>query len=121
MTLKELWHRLGSPRWFYRISGPLAWVLGILALVLLVSGSVWGLAFAPPDYQQGNSFRIIYIHVPSAWMSLFIYMCMAGAGPVGAQGRRFEPGARRGPPRRPWRRRKGRRGSHSAGALPPAR
>ena len=34
MTLKELWHRLGSPRWFYRISGPLAWVLGILALVL---------------------------------------------------------------------------------------
>jgi|TARA_Y100001933_G_scaffold264380_1_gene329704 heme exporter protein C len=82
VTLKELWHRLGSPRWFYRISGPLAWVLGILALVLLVSGSVWGLAFAPPDYQQGNSFRIIYIHVPTAIVAQSAYMLMGVAGAI---------------------------------------
>jgi heme exporter protein C len=45
-------------------------------------GLVGGLVLAPPDYQQGDSFRIIYIHVPSAWMSLFIYVVMAVAGAV---------------------------------------
>ncbi len=39
--------------------------------------------YAPPDYQQGDSFRIIYVHVPSAWMSLFVYMVMAVAGAIG--------------------------------------
>ena len=39
MTLKEFWHRLGSPRWFYGISGPLVWVLGSLAVLLLVVGT----------------------------------------------------------------------------------
>ena len=59
-------HKLGSPKWFYEISGPLA------ALVRRGGGAAdrhrlrLGLAFAPPDYQQGNSFRIIYIHVPAA-------------------------------------------------------
>ena len=66
MTLKELWHRLGSPRWFFQWSGGMRAVLGVLAALLLVVGTVWGLVFAPPDYQQGNSFRIIYVHVPSA-------------------------------------------------------
>lgn len=45
-------------------------------------GVVWGLIFAPPDYQQGESYRIIFIHVPSAWMSLFIYAVLASAGAV---------------------------------------
>jgi heme exporter protein C len=82
VTLKELWHRLGSPRWFYQISGPLRWVLGSLAVVLLVVGTVWGLAFAPPDYQQGNSFRIIYVHVPSAIVAQSAYLLMGAAGLV---------------------------------------
>jgi heme exporter protein C len=82
VTLKEFWHRLGSPRWFYRISGPLAWVLGALALVLLAAGTFWGLAVAPPDYQQGNSFRIIYVHVPSAIVAQSAYMLMGVAGVV---------------------------------------
>jgi heme exporter protein C len=82
VTLKELWHRLGSPRWFYGIGGPLSWVLGILAVVLLVTGTVWGLAFAPPDYQQGNSFRIIYVHVPSAIVAQSAYLLMGVAGAV---------------------------------------
>lgn len=82
MTLKELWHRLGSPRWFYRISGPLRLVLGAAAVVLLLTGTFWGLAVAPPDYQQGNSFRIIYVHVPSAIVAQSAYMLMGAAGLV---------------------------------------
>src|SRR3546814_12916175 len=71
------------PIWFYEISGRwlpwLAW-----AAVLLVSvGVVWGLAFAPEDYQQGNSFRIIYIHVPAAFLAQSIYVMLAVAGVVG--------------------------------------
>jgi heme exporter protein C len=73
---------LGSPRWFFRISGPLAWVLGSLALVLLLVGSVWGLAFAPPDHLQGNSFRIMYVHVPAAIVAQSTYMLMGAAGLV---------------------------------------
>ncbi|RMG28857.1 MAG: heme ABC transporter permease [Gammaproteobacteria bacterium] len=73
-------HRLASPPHFYRISGRLLPWLGAAFALLLVAGLVGGLYLAPPDYQQGDSFRIMYIHVPSAWMSLFIYMVMAGAG-----------------------------------------
>lgn len=50
---------------------------------LLVSGIIWALAFAPSDYQQGNSFRIIYIHVPSAILAQSCYMLMAIAGAIG--------------------------------------
>jgi heme exporter protein C len=82
VTLKELWHRLGSPRWFFQISGGLRRVLGVLAVVLLVTGTVWGLALAPPDYQQGNSFRIIYVHVPSAVVAQSAYLLMGAAGVV---------------------------------------
>ncbi|HKF60173.1 MAG TPA: heme ABC transporter permease [Dongiaceae bacterium] len=50
------------------------------ATVLLIgTGLVWGLFIAPPDYQQGESVRIMYVHVPSAWMALFIYTCIAAA------------------------------------------
>jgi heme exporter protein C len=77
--------------WFYKLASPphvygaaaalTPWFLG-LATIALGYGVVDGLAFAPPDYQQGDAFRIIYVHVPSAWMSLFIYTTMAVAGAV---------------------------------------
>ena len=78
-----LWfHKLGSPPHFYRIAGNwLPW-LGTIFLLLLVAGVYGGLILAPPDYQQGESYRIIFVHVPSAWMSLFIYMVMAACGVV---------------------------------------
>jgi len=78
-----LWfHKLGSPPHFYRIAGNwLPW-LGTIFLLLLVAGLYGGLILAPPDYQQGESYRIIFVHVPSAWMSLFIYMVMAACGVV---------------------------------------
>ncbi len=79
-----LWfYQLASPKWFYELSGKLLPGFGWAALLLLTVGTVWGLAFAPPDYQQGNSFRIIYIHVPGAILAQSCYMLMAVAGLVG--------------------------------------
>jgi heme exporter protein C len=57
--------------------------LGVATLMLLVTGLVWGLAFAPEDARQGNSFRIIYLHVPAAFLALAGYFLMAAAGAVG--------------------------------------
>jgi heme exporter protein C len=57
--------------------------LGAATLTLLVTGLVWGLAFAPEDVRQGNSFRIIYLHVPAAFLALAGYFLMAAAGAVG--------------------------------------
>lgn len=70
-------HKLASPKYFYDISGKLIpWLGGLTSLTLLV-GLYYGLIVAPPDYQQGESYRIMFIHVPSAWMSMFIYVLMA--------------------------------------------
>jgi heme exporter protein C len=52
-------------------------------VIAIVCGLIGGLALAPPDYQQGDAFRIIYVHVPSAYMSLFCYSAMALAGAIG--------------------------------------
>ncbi|MFA9421693.1 MAG: heme ABC transporter permease [Gammaproteobacteria bacterium] len=56
--------------------------LTALFLLLLLPGLYGGLVLAPPDYQQGESYRIIFIHVPAAWMSLFVYVVMAFCGVV---------------------------------------
>jgi heme exporter protein C len=56
---------------------------GWIALVLIAVGTVGGLWIAPPDYQQLDAFRIIYFHVPSAWLSQFGYVLMATAAAVG--------------------------------------
>ena len=56
--------------------------LGWLSLILIGTGLVWGLFIAPPDYQQGDSFRIIYIHVPAASLAMSIYAGMAIASAV---------------------------------------
>ncbi len=78
-----LWfHKLGSPPHFYRIAGKWIPWLGAAFLVLLLAGLYGGLIKAPPDYQQGESYRIIFIHVPAAWMSLFVYVVMAVCGLV---------------------------------------
>jgi heme exporter protein C len=79
----EYFYKYGSPRYFYDLSVMLAPWLGGICIILFIAGLIGGLVLAPPDYQQGESFRIIYVHVPSAWMSLFIYMVMAGAGAIG--------------------------------------
>ncbi|WAW93892.1 heme ABC transporter permease [Xanthomonas citri pv. malvacearum] len=72
-----LWlHQLSSPPTFYRVAGSVRpWALGLAALLGAVA-AYGGLVLAPPDYQQHDAYRIIFIHVPSAWMSLFIYAAM---------------------------------------------
>ena len=75
-------HKYASLMHCYRLSRRLTPWLGLATLGLLAWGLVGGLLLAPADYQQGDSFRIMYVHVPAAWMSLFVYMSMAAAGAV---------------------------------------
>ncbi len=83
MSSWQWFHRLGSPRWFYRKTDALLPWLGGISFILLVVGAIWALAFSPADYKQGNSYRIIYLHVPAAFLALAGYYIMAVAGAVG--------------------------------------
>jgi heme exporter protein C len=70
-------HQLGSPPTFDRFAARWApWAYG-LAVAVMAWGIWMALFQVPADYQQGDSFRILYIHVPSAWMSLFVFALMA--------------------------------------------
>lgn len=74
------WYFFSSPATFYRLAGWLApWFLA-LAAALGIAGLYVGLVVAPTDAQQGEVYRVIFIHVPAAWMSMFIYFVMAGYG-----------------------------------------
>ena len=75
-------HRFGSPPFVYRLAGRMAPVLGLICLLCLVAGLYLGLVVAPADYEQGDSYRIIFVHVPAAWMSMFVYMVMAASSAV---------------------------------------
>lgn len=75
--------KYASPPHFYRLARRLSPWFGWTAGVLFAVGLYGAFIYAPADYQQGESFRIIYVHVPSAWMSLFVYVVMASAGAVG--------------------------------------
>lgn len=75
-------HRLGSPPYFFRLAERLGPWLMTAALLLIAGGCAAGLFLAPKDYQQGDAFRIIYVHVPTAAISLSIYVAMALAGAV---------------------------------------
>ena len=70
-------HKMASPRYFYDLAGRFIPWLSTLTLVLLALGLYLGLFVAPPDYQQGQSYRIMFVHVPGAWLSLFAYVFMA--------------------------------------------
>lgn len=75
--------KYAAPERFYKLAVTLTPWFGWSSLLLFIVGLYGGLVYAPADYQQGDSFRIIYIHVPSAWMSLFVYVVMATAGAIG--------------------------------------
>lgn len=83
--LKAIWafiQRFSSPPYFYRISAKIfPWTVAVFIGCCLY-GLYGGLVTAPTDYQQGDSYRIMYVHVPAAWMSMFIYMVMAFCGAV---------------------------------------
>jgi heme exporter protein C len=76
-------HRLASPPYIYALARRLTPWFGWASGLLIVAGLYGALVLAPPDYQQGDGFRIIYVHAPSAWMSLMVYTTMAVAAAVG--------------------------------------
>src|SRR5580693_5024831 len=69
--------RLANPARFMRVSGTMLPWLGGLTVVVLALGLVWALLLAPPDYQQGESVRIMFIHVPAAVMAEGVYYFIA--------------------------------------------
>ncbi len=72
-------HSLASPARFIRLSDTLLPWLSVLTALLLLFGVTEALFVSPADYQQGDTVRIMYVHVPSAWMSMMIYSVMAAA------------------------------------------
>jgi heme exporter protein C len=71
------WFKYAAPQRFYDLAGRAVPVFGALAVALAAAGLILGLLLAPTDAQQGDAYRIIYIHVPAAWMSMVIYVAMA--------------------------------------------
>jgi len=77
------WFKYAAPQVFYPLAGRLLpWCYGGAVLLALI-GLYIGLIIAPTDFQQGDSYRIIFIHVPAAWMSMIIYLAMAFWAAVG--------------------------------------
>ncbi len=71
------WFKYSSPQTFYPLAGrTVPWFMGS-AVILALIGLYIGFFVAPTDFQQGESYRIIFIHVPAAWMSMLIYLVMA--------------------------------------------
>ena len=75
--------RFANPNRFLNLTRPLVPWLGGLTLLSLGVGLYLGLFQAPADYQQGESVRIMYVHVPAAWMAMFCYTAMAISAAVG--------------------------------------
>jgi heme exporter protein C len=76
-------HRLGSPPYIYNLAARLTPWFAWPAALLMLGGLYDGLVLSPPDYQQGDGFRIMYVHVPTAYLSLMIYTTMAISAAVG--------------------------------------
>ena len=66
-------HKYANPHRFLDITEPLSKIFGALSIIFLIVGTVLALFFSPPDYQQSETVRIMYIHVPAAWLSLLAY------------------------------------------------
>jgi len=78
-----IFQKYAAPKYFYPLAGKCLPWFAWLCILTLGAGLYLGLFVAPPDYQQGETVRIMFIHVPAAWMSMFIYAVMAGAAAVG--------------------------------------
>lgn len=77
MTKGNSWFQFASPARFYPLAGRMIPWFGWVAALLALAGLYVGFFVAPTDWQQGESYRIIFIHVPAAWMAMFIYLVMA--------------------------------------------
>jgi heme exporter protein C len=77
------WFWYASPQTFYPLAGKMVPAFATAAALLAAAGLYVGFFVAPTDAQQGEAYRIIFIHVPAAWMSMFIYVVMAGWAALG--------------------------------------
>lgn len=75
--IKQYLYSLAAPKHFFSTTGRCLPYIGAIAFTALLVGFLWGLFFAPADYQQGDAFRIIYIHVPAAFLSMSLYALMS--------------------------------------------
>ncbi|MBZ8142276.1 heme ABC transporter permease [Rubrivivax gelatinosus] len=83
MTQRLRWSTFSAPSRFYSLAGrlvPWCWAVTVL---FAIAGLYMGFGIAPTDFQQGDAYRIIFIHVPAAWMSMVIYLVMAFFAAVG--------------------------------------
>jgi heme exporter protein C len=71
------WYKYASPQAFFPLAGKLVPLFAVIATLLCIAGFYIGFFVAPTDAQQHDAYRIIFLHVPAAWMSMFIYMVMA--------------------------------------------
>ena len=79
----KILHRLASPPHFYGLAERMIPWFAMPGLILIGYGTYAGLFVAPADYQQGDAFRIIYVHVPAAYLSMMAYMIMAISAGIG--------------------------------------
>ena len=77
------WFRFSSPATFYPLAGKLIPWFTAAAVALIAVGLYMSFFVAPTDYKQGEGYRIIFVHVPAAWMSMFIYLVMAAWSAIG--------------------------------------
>ncbi|WP_018980841.1 heme ABC transporter permease CcmC [Saccharibacter floricola] len=80
LTVSLWFHRLANPGVFLRFTRPCLPIIGGLGAVILLVGLVWGLFFSPADWQQGETVRIMYLHVPMAWLASACYVGLALCG-----------------------------------------
>jgi heme exporter protein C len=84
MTARTIhWFWYASPQTFFPLAGRIARICAVLAVLFGIAGLYVGFFVAPTDAQQGESYRIIFIHVPAAWMSMFLYVVMAFWAAIG--------------------------------------
>jgi heme exporter protein C len=73
----RIWFKYASPQVFFPLAGKLIPIFSVIGALLSLLGLYIGLFVAPTDWQQGDSYRIIFLHVPAAWMSMVIYLALA--------------------------------------------
>jgi heme exporter protein C len=77
------WFKFSSPQTFYPLAGKMVPWFAAAAAVLAAVGLYIAFFVAPTDFQQGEAYRIIFVHVPASWMSMFLYVVMAGWAGIG--------------------------------------
>jgi heme exporter protein C len=77
------WTRYASPGNLYHLTGRLVPWFAVPAGPLFAVGAYVGLFVAPADFQQGDAYRVLFIHVPSAWLGMFLYLLMASYAAIG--------------------------------------